>query len=134
MKTIKVPLGIVPKSFDGMPFAVNGPDGKPVEIGPVDTFRYLMEFIVTETSPVKDPITGQLSLELKIGKGHQGNARTRRLMDLFKSAPPMSTVDVSDDDWLAVKSIIESKSWGNAVFGACFFEFEDAWINPAGEK
>jgi len=134
MKWIVVPAPMTPRTTDGKPFFSQDEDGSKTEIGEVTLHRYLMEYLVNESIIVKDAATGQLARELKIGRGYEGNKRTRKLDRLFDAAKPGQAVAVEDEDYKAIRRIIEEKQWASATFGSQFADFEEAWMAASDKR
>ena len=134
MKLVTVPAPIVPRTIDGKPFVISEEDGSKTEMGEVSMHRYLISYVVNETSIVKDGATDQFVRELKIGRGYEGNKRARKLDKSFEGAATGSAVRVEDADWKVVKKIIEEKQWPSATFGSQFVDFEDAWMNAVEKE
>ena len=134
MKWITVPAPMTPRTIEGKPFISQDDDGSKVEVGEITLHKYLMHFIVNEADIVKDERTGQLARELKIGRGYEGNKRTRKLDRLFDHAKPGQTIGVEDEDYKAIRQIIEEKSWPSATFGSQFADFEEAWMEARDKQ
>jgi hypothetical protein len=134
MKWITVPPAFTPRTIDGKPFLAQDDEGNRVEVGSIGLHSYLMSYLVNETDIIKDERTGQLSRELKIGRGYEGNKRTRKLDRLFEKCRGGEVIGVEDADYKAVRRIIEEKSWPSATFGSQFADFEEAWMNASDKR
>lgn len=140
MKYVTVPAPVTPKNYDGKDFTTIDEEasiraGKQViaAVGEVSIHRYLMTYVINEKHTVKNA-HGKDEEVLKIGRGYEGNKRSRKLDNLFKNAVAGEVVGVEDEDHKLVAKIIVERDWPNSSFGMCFSSIEEAWMTASEEK